>query len=180
MQYFRLPFVCVSPDFDETSVVYSGDPFAYSQELSVGKAKSIAERRSNSSELILTADTVVAYKGEIFNKPGSRERAVSMLKALQGTTHSVVTSITLLRGDKLSTRSELTKVSFIPIPDEYLGRYVDAFSTLDKCGGYSIQDGGSVIIQEIQGCSYNVQGLPIKTLKNLLLEFNVNLWDYLL
>ncbi|WP_375793224.1 Maf-like protein [Chlamydia sp. 12-01] len=178
LQYFRIPFTCISSNFDEHTIPYQGDPIAYSRELAVGKAESIV-KDYNPEGLILTADTVVVYKGKIFNKPGSYDEAIEMLKTLSGQTHSVITSIALLKNQKLVTGEETTQVTFTPLPEEYLGKYVEAFSTLDKCGGYSIQEGGGLIIHNIQGCAYNVQGLPIKTLKHLLLEFDINLWDYL-
>ncbi|MEF9519809.1 Maf-like protein [Chlamydia crocodili] len=178
LQYFRIPFTCISSKFEEHAVPYQGDPIAYSRELAVGKAESIVKDH-NPEGLILTADTVVVYKGEIFNKPSSYDEAIEMLKTLSGQTHSVITSVALLQDQKLVTGEETTQVTFTELPEKYLGRYVEAFSTLDKCGGYSIQEGGGLIINNIQGCSYNVQGLPIKTLKHLLLEFDVNLWDYL-
>ncbi|MEF9497326.1 Maf-like protein [Chlamydia sp. 04-14] len=178
LQYFRIPFTCISSKFEEHAVPYQGDPIAYSRELAVGKAESIVKDH-NPEGLILTADTVVVYKGKIFNKPNSYDEAIEMLKTLSGQTHFVITSIALFKDQKLVTGEETTQVTFTKLPEEYLGRYVQAFSTLDKCGGYSIQEGGGLIIHNIQGCSYNVQGLPIKTLQHLLLEFDVNLWDYL-
>ncbi len=178
LEYFRIPFTCISSNFEEHLVPCHGDPIAYSRELAVGKAESIVKDH-HPEGLILTADTVVVYEGKIFNKPGSYDEAIEMLKTLSGQTHSVITSIALLQDKKLVTGEETTWVTFTQLPEAYLGRYVKAFSTLDKCGGYSIQEGGGLIIHNIQGCAYNVQGLPIKTLKHLLLEFNVNLWDYL-
>ncbi|BAE81461.1 conserved hypothetical protein [Chlamydia felis Fe/C-56] len=178
LQYFRIPFTCISPSFEERSVPYQGDPVAYSQELAVGKAESIVQDH-NPEGVILTADTVVIYKGKVFNKPGSHDEAIEMLKTLSGQTHSIITSVALLQQKKLMVGQETTQVTFNKLPEEYLGRYVEAFSTLDKCGGYSTQEGGGLIIHNIQGCAYNVQGLPIRTLYHLLLEFDINLWDYL-
>lgn len=178
LQYFRIPFTCLSPDFDEKSIPYCGDPSLYSSRLAEEKARSILAT-CDPHHLILTADTIVVFQGRIFNKPNSYEEAVHMLKTLSGQTHTVMTSLALLHNQKLITGNETTLVTFSHIPEAYLKTYVTAFSTLDKCGGYSIQNGGSLIIHNISGCSYNVQGLPIKTLKRLLLEFDINLWDYL-
>ncbi|AHK63002.1 Maf-like protein [Chlamydia avium] len=179
LQYFRIPFTCISSCFDEQAVTYHGDPIAYSQTLAIGKAKTI-QATHNPKGLILTADTIVVYKGKIFNKPASYEEAIAMLKTLSNQTHSVITSLALLKEHKLITGHEITQVTFSQLPEEYLEKYVRAFSSLDKCGGYSIQDGGGLILHSITGCTYNVQGLPIKTLQRLLLEFGINLWDYLI
>lgn len=178
LQYFRIPFTCISSNFNEQALPYCGDPIAYSEQLAIGKAEAI--KASHHPEgLILTADTIVVYQGEIFNKPASYEQAIAMLKTLSNQTHSVITSLALMQGQKLVTGNETTEVTFSPLPEAYLEKYVKAFSSLDKCGGYSIQDGGSLIVHSITGCTYNVQGLPIKTLQRLLLEFGINLWDYL-
>ncbi|WP_348663876.1 Maf-like protein [Chlamydia vaughanii] len=178
LQYFRIPFTCISSDFDERSVPYTGDPLAYSRELAIGKAEAIAKSH-NPEGVILTADTVVVYKGEIFNKPDSFEQAIERLKILSGQTHSVITSVALLQNGKLATGEETARVTFTELPEEYLEKYVKAFSTLNNCGGYTIHEGGWLILHNIEGCAYNVQGLPIKTVKRLLLEFDINLWDYL-
>lgn len=178
LEFFRLPFLCESSDFNEREVVYQGDPVAYTTELSLGKAHSIQKKHGMES-LILTADTVVVYQNQIFNKPVSHQEAREMLKILRGQTHSVITSLTLMQGSKVATDVEKTEITFSFIPDMYLSRYIDAFSTLDKCGSYTVHEGGSLIVQQVQGCVYNVQGLPIKTLQRLLLEFNIDLWDYL-
>lgn len=178
LEFFRLPFTCVSSDFNEREVLYQGDPVAYVTELSLGKARSI-QQKHGSANLILTADTVVVYQNQIFNKPTSHQEALEMLKTLRGQTHSVITSLTLMQDNKIATDIEKTEVTFSLIPDMYLSRYIDTFSTLDKCGSYTVHEGGSLIVQHIQGCVYNVQGLPIKTLQRLLLEFNIDLWNYL-
>ncbi|AQT77444.1 Maf-like protein [Chlamydia gallinacea] len=178
LQYFRIPFTCISSDFDEQSIPYCGDPIAYSEKLALGKAKTI-QAIHNPKGLILTADTIVVYQGKIFNKPTSLEHAVAMLKTLSNQTHSVITSLALLQNDQLITGNETTQVTFSQLPETYLRKYVKAFSSLDKCGGYSIQDGGGLIVHSITGCTYNVQGLPINTLRRLLLKFGINLWDHL-
>lgn len=178
LEFFRIPFTCISSDFNERAVAYRGDPVTYTTELSLGKAKSI-QNLCGAEPLILTADTVVVYNNQIFNKPASHQEAIEMLKILRGQTHSVITSLTLMQGDQIATDVEKTEVTFSFIPDIYLSRYIDTFSTLDKCGSYTVHEGGSLIVQHVQGCIYNVQGLPIKTLQRLLLEFNIDLWDYL-
>ncbi|WP_080127119.1 Maf-like protein [Chlamydia suis] len=178
LENFRLPFICVSPNFDERSIVYSGDPFEYTRELAWNKANAIRSR-GFSDALIISADTVVVHKGEVFNKPESEEHAVEMLRALSGSSHSVITTLVLMHNEKVVSAADTTLVSFIDIPSQHLKTYVRAFSSLKRCGGYCVQDGGGLIIKQIEGCVYNIQGLPIKTLNQLLMEFNISLWDYL-
>ena len=102
-----------------------------------------------------------------------------MLRALSGSSHSVITTLVLMHNEKVVSAADTTLVSFIDIPSQHLKTYVRAFSSLKRCGGYCVQDGGGLIIKQIEGCVYNIQGLPIKTLNQLLMEFNISLWDYL-
>ena len=96
LEAFRIPFICVSSDFDERSITYSGDPFEYTRELAWNKANAVRSQGFSDS-LIITADTVVVYEGEVFNKPESEEHAVEMLRTLSGTSHSVITSLVLMQ-----------------------------------------------------------------------------------
>lgn len=126
LESFRIPFICVSPDFDERSIVYSGDPFEYTKELAWNKAN-VVRYQGFSDALIITADTVVVYKGEVFNKPESEEHAVEMLRTLSGSSHSVITTLVLMQNEKVLSASENTQVSFIDIPRSILKPMSDLF-----------------------------------------------------
>ena len=129
--------------------------------LSKKKAKKISETHNN--KIIIGADTIVYLNKEIFGKPRDREESYKMLKSLSGKTHKVVTGISIVHKIKgiQKTFSQITKVSVRKIPNDEILYYIDNYSTLDKAGGYGIQDWFSVWIKKIDGCYYNVMGLPL-------------------
>lgn len=125
--------------------------------------------------LLLTADTVVICDGEILGKPhGGRQAAIDMLRKLSGRTHTVVTGVTLTGTDKSESFSEVTRVTFADLPGKLIEEYVDLARPYDKAGAYGIQDWiGAVGISGIEGCYYNVMGLPVHALYNHLQDFYI-------
>ncbi|SPN73202.1 Septum formation protein Maf,Maf-like protein,Nucleotide-binding protein implicated in inhibition of septum formation,septum formation protein Maf,Maf-like protein [Chlamydia serpentis] len=178
LEDFRFPFTVVSPNFDERKVAFCGDPIAYTQKLATQKAYAVSALSSDSDCIIITADTIVVYEGHIFNKPQDKVEAIDMLKTLRNQTHTVITSLVVLHNKKLLKGSESSEVSLTMIPDHRLESYIETVGTLSNCGAYDLCNGGGLIFKKIHGCFYNIQGLPIQTLKYLLEEFNIDLWDY--
>lgn len=126
------------------------------------------------NELIITADTVVISDDKILGKPSGAEHAAQMLKDLQGRTHTVVTGVTLrsLSGKKNDTFSEHTDVTFGPLSDQEIERYVEIYRPFDKAGAYGIQEWiGAAAICKVNGCFYNVMGLPLHALYTHLKAF---------
>lgn len=116
-------------------------------------------------EIIVTADTVVVCEGLILGKPKDREDAVAMLNMLSGKTHKVVTGVTLMSERRTITFSETTLVTFDALSDSMIETYVDRYRPFDKAGAYGIQEWiGCVGISGINGCYYNVMGLPLHAL----------------
>ncbi len=123
-------------------------------------------------EIIITADTVVIIDGRILGKPAGRDDAVAMLRSLSGRRHKVVTGVTVTARDRSVSFDETTIVEFAPLSDDEIDAYVDTFRPYDKAGAYGIQEWiGAVGIKGIQGCYYNVMGLPVHTLYHRLKEF---------
>ncbi len=123
-------------------------------------------------EIIITADTVVIIDGRILGKPAGRDDAVAMLRSLSGRRHKVVTGVTVTARDRSVSFDETTVVEFAPLSDDEIDAYVDTFRPYDKAGAYGIQEWiGAVGIKGIQGCYYNVMGLPVHTLYHRLKEF---------
>lgn len=124
-------------------------------------------------EMIITADTVVIDGGnDILGKPADAEAARKMLRRLAGHAHTVVTGVTLTTTRRTETFSETTRVHFGPLTDEQIARYVDLYYPLDKAGAYGIQEWiGAVAITGIEGCYYNVMGLPLNALFRHLSTF---------
>lgn len=127
-----------------------------------------------SDELIITADTVVILDDKILGKPKDDREAIAMLKALQSNTHTVVTGVTLrsLEGKKSDTFAVKTQVTFGALTDNEIEEYVERYSPLDKAGSYGIQEWlGAAAIVGINGCFYNVMGLPLHELYTHLKSF---------
>ena len=164
--------IAQSREVEETypATLTAEDVPAYLSQL---KAKAYADLLEP-DELLITADTVVILDGEILGKPKDKKEAVEMLRRLQGSTHTVVTgvSLTSLSGKKQDTFKELTKVTFGELSDKELETYVDYYSPLDKAGAYGIQEWiGGAAIERIDGCFYNVMGLPLHALYRRLKLF---------
>ncbi len=177
LNYFSLPFEQISSDFDEESLPYLGDPAAYATELALGKASALKEQYKDA--IILTADTVVCLDGKIYGKPIDETHAKKCLRELQGKWHSVFTGAVIASPQGIFKGCEETKVLFNPLTDTQIDRYLEALHWADKAGGYAIQLAGSLIVRKIEGCYYNVVGLPIHLVSNLLLKVGIDLWEHL-
>ena len=121
--------------------------------------------RLKDGELLITADTVVIHDGCILGKPKDADDACRMLSSLSGDEHIVVTGATLATTSYSETFTETTRVKFGILDNVQIQNYVRYFEPLDKAGAYGIQEWiGGVAIESIQGCFYNVMGLPLHTL----------------
>lgn len=177
LSFFTLPFEQVPSHFDEESIAFLGDPVAYAQALSEKKNQELAERFS--SDLIVTADTVVYFNGQIFNKPKDLPEAHQMLKTLSGNWHHVYTAVCVRQGHVHLSEVEETKIRLHSLTPEQIELYHAHCSPLDKAAGYAIQQSGSIIVDRIDGCYYNVMGFPVNTLRKLMFQMGIDLWKYL-
>lgn len=117
------------------------------------------------SLLLVTADTVVLLGDRILGKPHDRDEAIAMLESLAGRAHTVVTGVTLSSAAWTESFSERTQVHFAPMTRAEIEAYVDAYRPFDKAGAYGIQEWvGCAAISGIEGCFYNVMGLPLHAL----------------
>jgi septum formation protein len=139
--------------------------------LADAKAGLVAARAVGPS-IIIAADTEVVLDGLILGKPRTSEDARNMLTKLSGRTHSVVTGVTLVRLPDAERRSfvETTHVHFTSISDEELTRYLSTEEPFDKAGSYAIQGRAGRYIPRIEGCYFNVVGLPLARLCHVLAE----------
>ena len=133
-----------------------------------GKAQEVFSRFPDS--LVLGADTVVAIGGTILGKPRSQEEAIHMLSCLSGREHSVFTGVCLVGRGVFLDRLVETKVKFNVLSKEFILKYVESGSPMDKAGGYGIQDGG--LVASYEGSYTNVVGLPMETVRAMLEEGN--------
>ena len=138
--------------------------------LSKAKAEAISHKYPN--DIIIGADTIVVFNEEIFGKPKDINESKKMLEILSGNCHKVITGVTIMNEKLgiLKTFSEKTEVFVNKIPIESIEYYINNFNTLDKAGSYGIQEWFSVWIKKINGCYYNVMGLPVSKLYNHLVE----------
>ncbi|MDE6346580.1 MAG: Maf family nucleotide pyrophosphatase [Muribaculaceae bacterium] len=124
-------------------------------------------------DLLITADTVVIIDGEILGKPHSEDEAIAMLRRLSGARHKVITGVSLTTTDGIHTFDEVTIVEFDRLSDADITSYVKKYRPLDKAGSYGIQEWiGLIGIKKIDGCFYNVMGLPTRALYRELKKLN--------
>lgn len=136
--------------------------------ISLKKAHAYKNEMS-ADELIITADTVVILGDEVLGKPKDADDARRMLRELSGKIHKVVTGVTIVTIDKISSFSAVTDVEFAELSDEDINYYVDNYLPLDKAGAYGIQEWiGCMGVRHINGSFYNVMGLPLHRLYNEL------------
>lgn len=142
--------------------------------ISLKKAHAYKNEMS-ADELIITADTVVVLGDEVLGKPKDADDARRMLRELSGKTHKVVTGVTIVTIDKISSFSVVTDVEFAELSDEDINYYVDNYLPLDKAGAYGIQEWiGCMGVRHINGSFYNVMGLPLHRLYAELEKFMNN------
>jgi septum formation protein len=114
---------------------------------------------------VLGADTVVALEGRIFGKPRSLAQAGEFLRAFSGKTHEVVTGCALFDGEGTEeVFHEISRVTFRPLTEEVITRYLAQVHVLDKAGAYALQECGDMIIERVEGSRANVVGLPVERL----------------
>ncbi len=140
------------------------------QVLALAERKALAVAPIRPRALVIGADTIVFHRGEILNKPVDREHAVRLVERLAGETHLVYTGLALAGPDGAAVESsfEVTAVRFRPLDRGHAERYVATGEPLDKAGAYGIQGYGSTLVERIEGCYFNVMGLPIVRLIRML------------
>ncbi len=142
-------------------------------ELSAAKAEELA--RENPGAIVIGADTVVEKDGDILGKPADAAEAAAMLKKLSGAAHRVFTGVTVARDGMVLSQAEETTVRFRPLRDEEIAAYVASGEPMDKAGAYAIQGLASLFVEGIEGDYFNVVGLPLCRLGQMLEEFGVRL-----
>ena len=164
LQLLRVPFVVCPADIDEGM-----DPnLPPQQEVArVSKLKAEATPR-NPEDVVIAADTIVVLDDRVLGKPADREDAIAMLRALSGRDHQVMTGMTVLRGTQSITHTEITDVHFRTLSEEEILRYVETGEPMDKAGSYGIQGFAAPFVSGIRGDYYNVMGLPVCRLQQML------------
>ena len=166
------PFEAITAGIDETRRP-SEDAVSYVQRLATEKASAVAKKLSTG--LVLGADTTVVVDDQILGQPLDHEDAHRMIKLLSGRWHQVVTGVTLLDKEKQMKQAahESTLVRFSEMSEEEIDWYANTDEPLDKAGAYAIQGMGALFIEEIRGDYFNIVGLPIRLVYELVRNLEV-------
>lgn len=173
MQQIGLPFTVCPADVDE-SVSPKLSPAKAVAEISRRKALAVRQMR-DAGEIIVACDTVVALDDRIFGKPHTAEEAEAMLRVLSGRTHAVYSGLTVCRGTVVTSAVERTDVTFRTLSTTEISAYVKSGEPMDKAGAYGIQGRGALFVAHLDGDYFNVMGLPLCRLGQLLNELGVEL-----
>ncbi len=163
---FHIPFAVRVADIDEHM-----DPAKpLSQEVGrVSRAKAEAVPHAP-EDVVIAADTIVVCGGQMLGKPKDTQDAFRMLRLLSGQTHRVMTGMTVLHNGQAVVCTEETAVHFRPLTDGEIQSYIRTGEPMDKAGAYGIQGGGALFVDRLEGDYYNVMGLPVCRLSQILRE----------
>ena len=161
---FHIPFVIRVADIDET-MDHTKAPFDEVARVSALKARAVP--RGN-DDIVIAADTIVVCEGRVLGKPHSEAEAMQMLTLLSGRDHQVMTGMTVLRGSREMTCTEVTDIHFRSLTRKEIAAYVATGEPMDKAGAYGIQGGAALFAEKMVGDYYNVMGLPVCKLHALL------------
>ena len=165
---FHVPFEIRVADIDE-AMDLSKAP--YDEVARVSRLKALAVPREN-DDTVIAADTIVVCEGRVLGKPKNEADAKSMLRLLSGREHQVMTGVTVLRGARCETFTEVTDIHFRPLTDAEIDGYVATGEPMDKAGSYGIQGGAALFCTHMVGDYYNVMGLPVCRLGMILREIH--------
>lgn len=173
LESIGLEFDTIVPKFDEKSVVYNGLPEKYCQVLAIKKMESVINKVSDS--IIISADTIVICKSKLLNKPKNRQDASRMLNFLSGQKHTVYTGVALGFGKDrvMSSFYEKTVVEFKELSQDMIDYYIEKYEPYDKSGSYGIQEFSSLFVKKIDGCYFNIIGLPVSALYDEIKKLNL-------
>ena len=141
--------------------------------MELSRRKAEAARFGESEGWIIAADTIIALDGEAVGKPDNREDSAKTLRRLSGRRHQVITGFAIMRIplNKTVSGCQVTSVKFYPLSDEEIELYIATGETMDKAGAYGAQGCGSLLIERIEGCFFNVVGLPLAELRRIWTKF---------
>ncbi len=163
-------FTIQIPDVDE-AVLADEAPQSYVRRIAARKATAI---RLEAGDCVLAADTTVVAGHEILGKPVDSGDAVRMLRLLQGRSHEVITGICIRGRNQIVIDAAVTVVHFEALTEDEIAGYVASGEPMDKAGGYGIQGLASRFVRGIEGCYYNVMGLPVSLAARHLRRFGVD------
>ncbi len=176
LELLHIKFECCPADIDE--LFLSGEkPRDAVRRIAQSKAEQVREQVE--SGIIIAADTVVVCDGQMLGKPCDAQDAFDKLSILKGRKHEVITAICVTDAQSgiYEVQDETTKVYFRDMTDDEIRAYILTGEPMDKAGAYAIQGTGAVFIEKIEGCYFNVVGLPLKNLYLMLKRQGVSLLE---
>lgn len=136
----------------------------YAERLAQSKALSVE------GDLVLAADTIVVAGQSVLEKPADEADAFHMLSRLRGRSHKVVTAVALSHMRQLRLKTDITRVTFRHVSDDFLRAYIATGEPMDKAGAYGIQGYGAALVERVEGDFFGVMGLPVRLVLDLLEE----------
>ncbi len=166
-----IPFEAMPTDVDEARRP-NESPEELVARLAEAKARFVAARAGSGPAIVVGADTEVVVDGQVLGKPASAEDARGMLRQLSGQTHRVITGLAVIRlpDGAMRKEQETTLVTFAPLSEQEIEAYVASGEPFDKAGAYAIQGRGGRYITRVEGCYFNVVGLPLARVYRILRE----------
>ncbi|MEW8972875.1 MAG: Maf family protein [Tissierellaceae bacterium] len=175
LEKYGLKHSVVESKIDE-KIHLEDNPEQIAMSLAFEKAYNVA--MANRESIVIGADTIVVFENQVLGKPRDELDAMRILNLLSGKEHVVITGISLLNLKKeiKIVDFERTIVKFRELDDDIINRYIDTREPFDKAGAYGIQGYGALFVEKIDGCYYNVIGLPLGKLSQLLYRyFNISI-----
>lgn len=165
----------VIPSNCEEKFLPGQSPVDISVELALQKARDVSGR-INEPALVIGADTIVVKQDKLLGKPKNKDEAYMMLHELQGQVHEVITGLAVIYtgSHRCLTGYERTQVELAPLTPQEIELYINTGEPMDKAGAYAIQGFGGILVSRIEGCYYNVVGLPIHRLWVMLKQIGVH------
>lgn len=164
LKLFRIPFTVKVADIDE-NMDPAKSPYDEVARVSAMKARAVAH---GPEDVVIAADTIVVCDGVALGKPQDEQDAQRMLALLSGKDHQVMTGLTVLKGDRVMTCTEVADIHFRELSQKEIAAYVRTGEPMDKAGSYGIQGGAALFAEKICGDYYNVMGLPVCKLRQML------------
>ena len=164
----------IIPAVSEERAPEGASPADTVKALAMAKATEVLEKAAP-GDIVIGADTIVSIDGAILGKPKSEAEAFDMLSRLSGRTHTVYTGVAVLSGNERSNEVEATEVTFRSLTEREILAYIATGEPMDKAGAYGIQGKGSLLISGIKGDYFNVVGLPLNLLGQMLSGFGHSL-----
>ena len=166
-----LDYTAITSDADEN--IPFTEPGDFVEQLALRKAGAV--KKDKPGACVVGADTIVWLDGEIIGKPRDPEDAVNILKKLSGKTHTVYTGVAVLTDQGCDVCHDTTEVTMEDIPEADIRAYVASGEPLDKAGAYGYQGLASLFVERIEGDFFNVMGLPVCRMGQMLREFDISL-----